>query len=674
MIKKAIKYLKDRKVFHSIRHKISMAVAINGIIIMILSLWLLSDSMQQVEADLINDRLAADIRLLRDKLGDDGDVTWSERDGALYLGDTLIGDGTAQNLNLMPFIESAEITESFFYTFVRTYNDDQLKDLSGKGSALGHFKRVCGTTTGEDGQSILGTYLEKRVVDKLEKSKDGTYSSVVNLKGRKVFCHYELLKNPQGEVVGIISDGRDTKELSGFINKQKKRGFILSIAAIALLNIALGVIVSAMVSAIKKIKARLKLIGSGKFPEEPLRVNTKDEISDIADSVNDMVKSLKEKDRIETELSLATDIQAHMLPSIFPPFPDHDEFDIFATMDPAKEVGGDFYDFFMLDDKNVAVVIADVSGKGVPAALFMVIAKILIKNHCQAGLSPADVFTKVNQMLCEGNESLLFVTAWLGVLNIETGMLTYVNAGHNPPLIRLSGGQFKQLRTRAGFVLAGMEGIRYRQSQLQMNPGDTLFLYTDGITEATNSQNQLYGTARLEQYLNSHSDDSVQDILSGLRKDIDNFVDGAVQFDDITMLVLNYIKNSEKSGASEWEFEADTSELPAVMGFVEKELENIGCPSKVSSQISVAVEEVFVNIASYAYEGGSGKVKIAMYDKNDCVAIRFADRGMPFDPLAKKDPDITLSSWKGMSADWASLWLKRQWTRSIINTKTVRMC
>lgn len=263
---------------------------------------------------------------------------------------------------------------------------------------------------------------------------------------------------------------------------------------------------------------------------------------DLESYVDNLQKVTAEKERINAELSLASSIQAHMLPCIFPAFPEHSEFDIYATMTPAKEVGGDFYDFFMVDNTHVAAVMADVSGKGVPAALFMVIAKTLIKNYAQSGIEPCEVFTTANRMLCDGNDAGLFVTAWMGVLDITSGKLTYVNAGHNPPLIRQNGGKFEYLRARPGFVLAGMETVKYRQNELMMNPGDRLYLYTDGITEATSSAKELYGEERLSAYLNGHADDTAEDILHGLKADIDSFVGEAPQFDDMTMLMLDFKK------------------------------------------------------------------------------------------------------------------------------------
>ena len=287
-------------------------------------------------------------------------------------------------------------------------------------------------------------------------------------------------------------------------------------------------------------------------------IRTGDEVEVLADSFRkmeeDMISYIRsfmeitaEKERIGAELNVATQIQADMLPRIFPAFPERREFDIYATMDPAKEVGGDFYDFFLVDEDHLAVVIADVSGKGVPAALFMVIAKTLIKNHAQNRDTPGAVFTQTNEQLCEGNDAGLFVTAWMGVLEISTGQFVYVNAGHNPPLLKRAGGQFEWLKSRPGFVLAGMEGIRYRENTLQLEPGDELYLYTDGVTEATNSSQELFGEERLQAALNEEPDLPVHKLLPKIKGCIDAFVGEAEQFDDITMLGLHYMERGEKT-------------------------------------------------------------------------------------------------------------------------------
>ena len=278
-------------------------------------------------------------------------------------------------------------------------------------------------------------------------------------------------------------------------------------------------------------------------------IHTGDEIERLGEQFERMTVSLKEyirhltavtaeKERIGAELSVATQIQASMLPCIFPAFPEREEFEIFAVMNPAKEVGGDFYDFFLVDEDHLALVIADVSGKGVPAALFMVIAKTLIKNNAQAGKSPEDTFESVNAQLCENNDAGMFVTGWMGLWTVSTGELKFVNAGHNPPLLRRAGGAYTYLKARAGFVLAGMEGIQYRLNETRLEPGDTLFLYTDGVTEATDARNELYGEDRLSNVLNSHQEASPMELLPWVKADIDAFAAGAPQFDDITMMAL----------------------------------------------------------------------------------------------------------------------------------------
>lgn len=382
------------------------------------------------------------------------------------------------------------------------------------------------------------------------------------------------------------------------------------------------------------------------------------EVGNLARSYISMVKDLEkyvdnlrsitaEKERINAELNLASDIQAHMLPCIFPPFPDHDEFDIFALMDPAKEVGGDFYDFFMVDNTHLAVIVADVSGKGVPAALFMVITKTLIKNYAQSKLSPSEVFTTVNRILCDGNDAGLFVTAWLGIFDCESGRLVYVNAGHNPPLLKTGNGEFEYLKSRPGFVLAGLESIKYTQNEITVKPGDRLFLYTDGVTEATDSGGGLYGEERLRSFMNAHKSDGVESLLQGLRRDIDVFVGDAPQFDDITMLILDIVKKQkETEKMTERIFPAEESALSDVLGFIEQELEKVECPAKTVTSVSVALEEVFVNIAHYAYGDESGEARVAFgFDPKTRVAtFCVKDGGIPFDPLQKPDPDITLSA------------------------------
>ena len=356
-------------------------------------------------------------------------------------------------------------------------------------------------------------------------------------------------------------------------------------------------------------------------------------------------KSVTQKTaRIESELNLANNLQTHMLPTIFPPYPECEEVDLYASMEPAREVGGDFYDFFMLDDRHLTLVVADVSGKGIPAALFMVIAKTLIKNEATIGLDPASIFTKVNHMLCEGNEYNMFVTAWLGIFDTETGILTYANAGHNPPLIKTGDGDFEYLKTRHGFVLGGMDGIKYRQQELKIEPGDRLFLYTDGVTEADRADGALYGNDRLKSFLNVHQKDNLEQVLQELHQDIVNFADGAEQADDVTMMLMEYRRQKESDDIQERKFTASENQLEKVTAYVEEVLEGSGCPAKTAMQLSVCAEEIFVNIAKYAYAEQEENVSLGIKCEEGQVIMRFTDHGIPYDPLAKKDPNVKLSA------------------------------
>ncbi len=263
----------------------------------------------------------------------------------------------------------------------------------------------------------------------------------------------------------------------------------------------------------------------------------------VASYMVDLRNATAESERIGTELELATKIQASMLPHIFPPYPDRHEFDIFATMEPAREVGGDFYDFFLIDDDHLCIVMADVSGKGIPAALFMMISKTILQSCAMLGNSAAEILTKTNEALCSNNQVQMFVTVWLGILEISTGMLTCANAGHEYPVLKRTGGVFELYKDKHSFPVGGMEGIRYKEYTLRLNPGDKLFLYTDGVPEATNAKLEMLGIARMTEALNTQLDASPQKLLSNVRGAVRSFVQDAEQFDDLTMLCIEYLGN-----------------------------------------------------------------------------------------------------------------------------------
>ncbi|MCL2064821.1 MAG: SpoIIE family protein phosphatase [Candidatus Cloacimonetes bacterium] len=310
---------------------------------------------------------------------------------------------------------------------------------------------------------------------------------------------------------------------------------------------------------VKRLTNEVIELGSGNLDKQ-IEINSKDEIGTLAQAFNKMTIELKnsiekiakeraEKERIGTELNIANQIQNSMLPCIFPAFPDRDEFDIYGYMLPAKEVGGDFYDFFFVDENTLALVIADVSGKGIPAALFMVIAKTLLKNNAQLGKNPKEVFETVNNLLAENNAADMFVTAFLGYLDLITGKLIYVNAGHNPPLYcplheNCEEQGAKKFPGKNGFVLAARENKEYHLNEITIKPGDKLFLYTDGITEAHNPTYDLFGDDRLIETVNQYINLPLKEIAESVKAEIDNFAMGTEQSDDITMLIFELrIKN-----------------------------------------------------------------------------------------------------------------------------------
>ena len=385
-------------------------------------------------------------------------------------------------------------------------------------------------------------------------------------------------------------------------------------------------------------------------------IRTGDEIQELAESISRMENEIvqyignirtitAEKERIGTELNVATQIQADMLPRIFPAFPGRSDFNIYAMMAPAKEVGGDFYDFFLVDDDHLCLVMADVSGKGVPAALFMVIAKTLIKNRAQLGESPAEILYNVNNQLCDGNEAEMFVTVWLAIVELSTGRGVAANAGHEHPAICRAGGQYELVSYRHAPPVAAMENIRFRQREFELHPGDRLFVYTDGVPEATDAENRLFGPERMLEALNSDPGADPQALLHNVWQAINTFAGDAPQFDDVTMLSFHY-NGKELPQVSELRLEAKDENLPQVLAFVDAQLEGIDCPRRTRMQIDMAVEELFINIAHYAYAPENGPVTVRVETEREpgSAAVTFLDSGIPYDPLAKPDPNVRASA------------------------------
>ena len=410
----------------------------------------------------------------------------------------------------------------------------------------------------------------------------------------------------------------------------------------ALFTLIYFLIKKVIIDNLRKINGTLAEISDGNL-NVTVDVRTNEEFASLSDDINQTVSTLKRyiaeaAARIDKELEFAKQIQYSALPSVFPPYPNRKDFEIYAHMITAKEVGGDFYDFYMLGDSTLAFMIADVSGKGIPAAMFMMQAKTIIKDLAESGLELSEVFATANKKLCENNDAGMFVTAWMGILDLKTGLLKFVNAGHNPPLVRQADGEFAYLKARSGMVLAGMDGIKYRQNELQLTPGDQIFLYTDGVTEATDKNNQLYGEERLLETVNRNIVMDTRKLCEAVKSDVDQFVGEAPQFDDITMMSveIQYIR-----GENSITVIADDKSMIPVSEFAKSLTEKLTVVPKVANKVSIAVDEIYSNIINYS---GAELATISYEIKDGRLYMTFTDDGIPYNPLEAEEPDITLSA------------------------------
>ena len=361
------------------------------------------------------------------------------------------------------------------------------------------------------------------------------------------------LKNSAGEVSAILCIQRPIREID-----DARRPYMITIGILTVAIAATAAILAAVylrkrvVKPIRKVSEEATRFAKENTLGEPLGdISRYEEITSLAGSIDKMEKDMvnyignltaitAEKERIGTELSLARTIQENSIPNKFPAFPDREDLDIFASMTPARQVGGDFYNFFLVDNDHLAVVIGDVSGKGIPAALFMMVTNILISDRTMMGGTPGEILNFVNKSICEHNKAEMFVTVWLGILELSTGKLTAANAGHEYPALRRAGGRFELMKDKHGFVVGGMDGMKYKDYEIQLQPGDKLFVYTDGVPEATDADQQLFGTDRMVEALNQDAGAAPEQILGNIRTAVDQFVREAEQFDDLTMLCLEY--------------------------------------------------------------------------------------------------------------------------------------
>ena len=358
-------------------------------------------------------------------------------------------------------------------------------------------------------------------------------------------------------IIGLVGVDLDVNKVM-----EARRWFLMNITLLVV-TMTLGIIAVAMILMRRIVVHPLKRLAEGAcgFAQDGkgytkddvihLNIRSNDEIEDlyheirsmqnrIVEYTDNLTRVTAEKERVNTELRTAAEIQTSMLPHIFPPFPERKEFELYASMDPAKEVGGDFYDYFMIDDHHLALIIADVSDKGIPAALTMMASKILLNYRAHSGGTPAEIFADVNQKLCQDNKEGTFVTVWMGILDLRSGKMICSNAGHEYPEIKGKDGRFCCFKDRHGMPLGAMETARYKDYELDLSPGDGIFVYTDGVPEANDIEKKFYSLLRLEGILNTVADQDPETIIRTVRADIDEFKGEAEQFDDITMLCVSY--------------------------------------------------------------------------------------------------------------------------------------
>ena len=396
-----------------------------------------------------------------------------------------------------------------------------------------------------------------------------------------------------------------------------------------------------IVKNLDKINEDLAKISSGNL-DTVVKVRASSEFASLSDDINETVDTLKDyiaqaAAKVDEELKVAKNIQRSALPTIFP---EDNRYEIYANMLAAKDVGGDFYDFYPVGgDDKVAFLIADVSGKGIPAAMFMMSAKSIIKSIVETGATPGVAFTKANERLCADNSAEMFVTAWLGIMDLNTGHVVYANAGHNPPVLKNEDGSLEYLKSKPGFVLAGMEGIQYQDFELDLAEGQSITLYTDGVTEATDLNNELFGEDRLIEAIKESGNMNMRYTCKLVKQKVDKFVGEAPQFDDITMLGIKRKTDEDRAGKIVLSVTEESADR--VRAFFDEFIETHDIPMKAATKMMVMVDEIYSNIINYS--GATIAVITAEYGLGK-VIMSFQDNGIAYDPLAKEDPDVTLSA------------------------------
>ena len=461
-------------------------------------------------------------------------------------------DSCCQKLNVS-LVYVIKVDTSDYGSFVSVFNsvNNSVDDSSYTEWEIGYQRDTSNDEYKEKYRALYEHRSQYETVYRM-KTTDGSHPHITTL---------VPIENSEGEVTALLCVQRPFNEMA----KAFSPYFILIVISVLTMVAAISIIVAVfirryVIKPIKKVSRETTRFAKENTKSEPLGDISKYKVmldlarsidsmeTDMVDYIDNLSAITAEKERVGAELSIAAEIQANFLPDKFPPFPDRHEFDLYASMDPAKEVGGDFYNFLLIDEDHLALVIADVSGKGVPAALFMMATSILIGNRTHLGGSPSGILEYINTTICKYNRTEMFVTVWLGILEISTGKLTAANAGHEYPAIYRKDRSFELYKDKHGFVAGGMDGMKYKDYEIQLRPGDKVFVYTDGLPEATDSDDKMFGAERMTAALNVYKEDSPQGIIKGMQSSVKDFVGDAPQFDDLTMLCIEYKGTTRQEG------------------------------------------------------------------------------------------------------------------------------
>ena len=505
--------------------------------------YLLFNAINMQEQEVFSILEDSDLRYLRETIGK---TRYYIKDGCLYAGDICLGDGTKEKANQDLLKNYSVVTGANCFIYMRC-SDDGLgwfRDSSNimGGYQEGHYLCVCDSMGENSPKSIVGRKFSKERADLIEKERAFSFPYDYLSNGRmvnRVMRAQAIIDLATNKIIAIAAV---TRTMNNEHIATERLGIHIAFGVLIIVIIiatSLAVLVSLHTNNLRKTIKYISKIDNGVFPNEPLKLSDKGTLKDVEEAVNRMVDSLKYNKRVSEELELAKGIQTNMIPKNFDKFNNRKEFNIYGEMHTAKEVGGDFYDFFMQDDKHLVFVIADVSGKGVPAAMLMAVAKTLIRSYVFMGLSIDEVFNKTNTLICGNDETNMFITACICVLDLETGILKYVNAGHNPPLL-YDNNRIEYANMKSGVVLGVIEDYKYKIDEIKLKSADKLLLYTDGVTECKNDKSEFFGDIRFKDFVNKNSNNKPNDLIQAVYDELKTFANGAEQSDDITLLCVEY--------------------------------------------------------------------------------------------------------------------------------------